>query len=430
VNTITIGITRDSLTLETPYAAATSETEAVIARIWSDTFGISGIGIDDDFFDLGGDSSIAVTITSKIAEAFGHRIKAGALVQASTVRQISELLTDKFRPSYPSHIVPLRSDGNRPPLFIVHGLAGFLFPSAAFLSGFHADQPVYSFQVPGYDGQQEPLDTVEDIADEYLRCMKLVSPDGPWNIAGFCNGSWIAFEMASKLRAEGKRPSSLTIIDPDVQRGRMRVDYDRIKGARAPLAAIVSELKIGFVSMRESYRCYRKTGKWFDPAHPTAHEIPEYLELIKESSRRIQLDAIEKGQAFASERKREETRTPTAIQASSRLLLAFHRYSPKTPIDMHVHLISSEFLNKKLNDPLHPIRRLMPDLSISVLGRCHLDTVSTDSSANSCIMQRVVDEASQENQNSRNPDHQACKLTQRDHGFQSTTPVFRPPGPV
>lgn len=410
--------------LDTPHAAPTSKAEDTILQIWSDAFGISGLGIDDDFFDLNGDSLVAETITNQISEAFDIPLKPGALVEANTVREIAALLQGKSGPALPSHIVLLRSNGDRDPLFIVHGAAGQLFPTQAFLNGFHEDQPVYAFQVPGYDGQNEPMDTVEAIASEYLRCMKMVSPDGPWHLAAFCQGSWIAFEMAVQLRREGKRPLSLTLIDPGViNESRMHRDFMRTMGRKngSGLSSLLSETRFRYKSLLNRIRCYRATGIWADPTDPDYYHIPEVWDYMQtRNSQRMaramkkvetsgsdeergerqairddldQMKALHEPEAFDNERELEIRRTPEANMAARKLKLAFYRYGPDTPIDLPVHLVTSEFRNRNLDNPLFPIRRWMPNLSILVQGQYHSDTVSTRGPENSSMMQQVIDTA-------------------------------------
>ncbi|MEO4044425.1 thioesterase domain-containing protein [Hoeflea sp. CAU 1731] len=410
-------ITRESLMLDTPFAAPSNETETTILTIWSEAFGIAGLGIDDDFFDLGGNSLIAATVTRQIGEALGVPLKTGALVEANTVREIAMLVQDRTGSSLPSHIVPLRSVGDRIPIFIVHGAAGLLFPSPAFMGGFHDDQPVYAFQVPGYDGQSEPLETVEAIASEYLRCMKLVSPRGPWHLSGFCHGSWIAFEMASQLRDEGQKPESVTVVDPGVQEGRMLSDYMHFlrRHGKGPVAASLSEMKSQCKGLLNTWRCYRATGIWADPTNPDSCDIPQVWDYIDMRNRKRQARALKKAAATASREELEERqwmwdrqdegafetekelelrRTAEANTAIDKLKLAYYKYAPRKSLDIPAHMIASEFQNEKLKDPTYPIRRFMPDLDITVLGQYHNDTVSTSGPENASIIQRVADEAS------------------------------------
>jgi acyl transferase domain-containing protein/acyl carrier protein len=60
--------------------------------LWSDTLGIDDIGLDDDFFDLGGNSLSAVELMSRVRDAFGVELNIGLLFDAPTLQQLTELL--------------------------------------------------------------------------------------------------------------------------------------------------------------------------------------------------------------------------------------------------------------------------------------------------------------------------------------------------
>ncbi len=400
--------TRDLLMLPTQYVAPSGVKEIAIAKVWSEAFGIGDIGVEDDFFDLGGNSVIAETISRQVSERLGIPLKAGALLEARTVRDIAKVLDDKTRNTLPSHIVKLRTGGDRTPIFIVHGAAGILFPSDAFMNGFQDDQPVYAFQVPGYDGNCEPLSTVKEIAAEYLRCMKLASPDGPWHLAGFCHGSWIAFEMAQQLSDEGLQPLSLTLLDPGVQEGRMHNEFMREVARRR--GGMLGGFKSSAKSLVDTVRCYRSTGRWIDPADPAAYDIPEVWDYMQKRNRKKLARTVAKhnveagaggmkpwmadrGETFENEKELEIRRSAHANHAADMLKRAFHKYTSDKPLDMTVHLIASEFQNAKLDEPSYPLRRLMPNLEVTVLGRYHHDTISTRTDENALIMQTIINNA-------------------------------------
>ncbi|GKX33314.1 MAG: hypothetical protein MnENMB40S_09320 [Rhizobiaceae bacterium MnEN-MB40S] len=396
---------RDTLSLETAYAPPANEAEQVITEIWEQVFGISGIGADDDFFELGGDSLAAESITRMVGEKLGISLKSGALVESNTVREIANYLKAGKRISLPTHVVPLRSTGSRAPIFIVHGAAGLLFPTTGFMQGFHDDQPVYAFQVPGYDGQHKPYDTVEEIAAEYLKCMRMVNPDGPWHLAAFCQGSWIAFEMAAQLCKEGKSPSSLTMIDPEVHMGRMLNEHMQFLRSRKKLfARALSEARWKAKVQMDKVRCFRATGHWINPYHPDAYDLPGVWEWIRQRDlARYDKHAKSKGGSddqiraqgnFDTEKELERRRSEDANSATARLEIAYYRYSANAPLSIPVHLIASERRNRQLSDPLYPLRRFLPKLTVSVLGKTHRQTVSTTGPENSTIIQRVADEAS------------------------------------
>lgn len=81
--------------LKTLFIAPVSETEKKLAAIWENCLGIDKIGIDDNFFDLGGDSLISINVMNEISSAFDRKIPAAILYQKATIRDLSQLLGEE-----------------------------------------------------------------------------------------------------------------------------------------------------------------------------------------------------------------------------------------------------------------------------------------------------------------------------------------------
>ncbi|MCP1847897.1 MULTISPECIES: thioesterase domain-containing protein [unclassified Bradyrhizobium] len=109
----------------------------------------------------------------------------------------------------PSAIVPLQSRGTRIPIYAVPGHVGA--PSSFLDLSKHlgVDQPFYALQPPGFDGQSEPMDRVEDIAEYFARQIVEYQPTGPYIIVGYCSGAPTAFELAKIL---GQRESEVSCV--------------------------------------------------------------------------------------------------------------------------------------------------------------------------------------------------------------------------
>ncbi|HLF29283.1 MAG TPA: beta-ketoacyl synthase N-terminal-like domain-containing protein [Anaerolineae bacterium] len=79
--------------LSTPYAAPTTDLEKTLAEVWQATLGIDQIGIDDNFFDLGGDSLIAVKTITRLEKALQRKVPAANLYQTPSIRALAALLS-------------------------------------------------------------------------------------------------------------------------------------------------------------------------------------------------------------------------------------------------------------------------------------------------------------------------------------------------
>ncbi|HKR55554.1 MAG TPA: FkbM family methyltransferase, partial [Gemmatimonadales bacterium] len=71
-----------------------TETERTLAGIWTDLLKVEGVGVDDDFFDLGGDSLLAIRAVSRIRDVFRVDLQTGALFENSTLDALAKLVAD------------------------------------------------------------------------------------------------------------------------------------------------------------------------------------------------------------------------------------------------------------------------------------------------------------------------------------------------
>ena len=199
---------------ETTQSAPSSDTpvgktEQTIAAIWSRVLERDGIGRDDDFFDLGGDSLTTLALMFGIEDALGFELPVTMIYAAPTIAKLAAAVEHRTAPQF-SPLVVIK-DGEGAPLFIVHGVGGNVMEFFGF--GRHLAGPVYAIQARGLDGRQAPARSVAAMADDYLAVIRAAFPEGPYHLAGYSSGGLIAFEMAQRLRAAGETPASLTLID-------------------------------------------------------------------------------------------------------------------------------------------------------------------------------------------------------------------------
>lgn len=78
--------------LPNSYVAPRDEIEQKIADIWQELLGIKQVGIYDSFFELGGDSLIAVQIISRLKNTFPIKLTVGSLLESPTITEIASKL--------------------------------------------------------------------------------------------------------------------------------------------------------------------------------------------------------------------------------------------------------------------------------------------------------------------------------------------------
>jgi amino acid adenylation domain-containing protein len=195
------------------YLAPRDAVELALARMWAKCLGRPRVGVRDDFFDLGGNSIVAARLFAQIQRVFDRNLDPTALLRAPTIERLAPLLRHLDQAGAWSSLVPIRAEGNRPPLFCMHAGAGtvlFYYPLARELG---EDQPVYGLQARGLYGKQTPHSRVEEMATHYIQEIQTVQAHGPYHLAGFCLGAVLAFEVARQLSQEGERVSLLASFD-------------------------------------------------------------------------------------------------------------------------------------------------------------------------------------------------------------------------
>jgi len=191
---------------------ATSSMIEVLTPIWQRVLQLSSIQVDDDFFDLGGDDSLALELFTEIAQA-GHReLPPVTIYQARTIAALAALLEQPTAPKFPA-LVHLKKGAKTPPVFIAHGLGGSVIDFFQTVRHIESDHAIYGIQAKGIDGLDAPLERIEDMAEFHLSAIRELQPHGPYALIGYSLGGLVALEMAQRLSENGEKVDLLAMLD-------------------------------------------------------------------------------------------------------------------------------------------------------------------------------------------------------------------------
>ena len=201
-----------------PSMHARVHVEKFLSDLWKELLNVEQVSVDDDFFDLGGDSLIGVQLFTAIKKEYGIEFGLSLLFDARTIQHLAECICNANHTDVPvseeaSLLVPLQPHGTRAPLFWVPGGLGnsvLEFKQISVLLG--DDQPVYGFEVDAPEDSVE-LDPIEQRAARLIAALRTVQPRGPYRLMGFCGGGLVAFEMAQQLSAVSEQVQFLGIVD-------------------------------------------------------------------------------------------------------------------------------------------------------------------------------------------------------------------------
>jgi thioesterase domain-containing protein len=111
-------------------------------------------------------------------------------------------------------LIPVQTGGSSLPFFYMHvHWIGGAFYSFTLAHDLGSNQPLYVIDPYRFDGLPVPP-SIEAIAAAYIKSMRTVQPEGPYQLGGFCAGGLLAYEVAQQLRAEGQEVKLLVLIDP------------------------------------------------------------------------------------------------------------------------------------------------------------------------------------------------------------------------
>ncbi|CAG0907747.1 unnamed protein product, partial [Cyprideis torosa] len=190
--------------------------ELQLAQLWEDTLHISPISVYDNFFEIGGDSLLAIRLISNINQQFGVQIPLNTLFQNGTIEQLALLLrrdnnTHNNNPS----LVTLQSQGSQAPIFCVHAAGGIVFRymQLAKMMSTQYGHPFHGLQAKGIEPGETPYASIEEMAQQYVQAIRQTKPAGPYLLAGWSMGGTVAFEMARILEGMGETVAGLIMID-------------------------------------------------------------------------------------------------------------------------------------------------------------------------------------------------------------------------
>jgi len=208
----------DSAAAKKKFSAPSTETEKILAGIWKECMGLAKCGIDDNFFALGGHSLMAVQILSKLERMVGKSFQLAVLFKYPDIRSLAAFIDQDRKEAEYKSLVPIKPSGSKPPLYVIHGEGLNVLNFSNLVGYMDKERPVFGLQAKGLDGTDEPLDNLSEIAAFYMSEIIRHNPTGPYLLAGYSFGGYVAVEIQRQMSLIGKEVHMLIMFDTDAEK--------------------------------------------------------------------------------------------------------------------------------------------------------------------------------------------------------------------
>ncbi|CAM2005456.1 non-ribosomal peptide synthetase/type I polyketide synthase [Acanthopleuribacter pedis] len=190
--------------------------ERQLAAVWCQVLGLEAVGLEDNFFEIGGDSLMSIQLLA-LAGRVGLPLTAEVFFRHQTLGEQATVLADQGLDAQlqTRALVALQPAGEAPPLFCVHSAGGLVFGYINVARALGASRPFFALQDADALRDEEPSQPsdVTSLAARYAAEIEATQPEGDLHLAGHSFGGLVALACAERLRAKGRTVAKLILMD-------------------------------------------------------------------------------------------------------------------------------------------------------------------------------------------------------------------------
>ncbi|MEO3403543.1 amino acid adenylation domain-containing protein [Mucilaginibacter sp. CAU 1740] len=230
---------------ERPQVEPETETERTLINLWKEGFRNNNIDVLSNFFDIGGHSLMAVQILSKLKKLTGKNLPISVFYKYPSVRLLAHFIDKETEDYNFKSLVAIKPSGSKNPLYIIHGDGLNVLNFSKLADHVSKDQPVYGLQALGLNGIDEPIDSLPVIAYHYMQEIIKHNPRGPYLLAGYSSGGYVAMEIRKQMVAQGREVKMLIIFDTDAEKTEYKDWYSLLpKKAKRHLPRMIQAIRL------------------------------------------------------------------------------------------------------------------------------------------------------------------------------------------
>ncbi|MBF6297743.1 amino acid adenylation domain-containing protein [Nocardia amamiensis] len=283
------------------FRAPVTPLEQAVARVFGEVLDVAEVGLDDDFFGLGGNSLVATQAVSRLRRVTGAEVRVQWFFTDSTVAGLSARIETAIAQGYDfgpdpddglGVLLPIRAEGTADPLFCLHPMYGLSWSYVGLARFLPAEQPVLGIQSPALSEDGYLPGSVTEMARRYAAEIRAVQPEGPYRLLGWSLGGVVAHAVATELQAAGEQVALLAMLDsyPDLD----------VSDFRGTIRQGLAEIGIGGDAISAEGDIHELSEEALDSLH--ASIPPELAVLTKDRLRRIYRSAVRSVELIAEHR--------------------------------------------------------------------------------------------------------------------------------
>jgi thioesterase domain-containing protein/acyl carrier protein len=186
--------------------------EQILLEIWNTALGRTNITPTDQFFEIGGDSLLALVTIEQINQRLGWSLELSDLLRYPSVRGLAANKALPQAASAERAIVRMRNAGSRTPIIFIHPMTGLVFAYSKLAHHLGEDRGCYGIQSPMYMGSSVPS-SIEGLAEIYADLIADELGEEPFHLVSWSAGGTISLELAKHVSTRGLGLRKLVFID-------------------------------------------------------------------------------------------------------------------------------------------------------------------------------------------------------------------------
>lgn len=210
--------TSENILVSAEFKLPTNDTERKLVNIWEEIFKLKKLGIDHDFFELGGDSLLALNFLMEVEHQFNKFIPISSMLTASTIREIAKIITSEKQIDQMRDIAIIKGGNSDSPLFCIDGILSYKdlaysLNSTKMVCGVYLEHENAEIDKATEGEEYRVFSSIENVVTRFQESIKKSQPHGPYFLCGHSFGGIIALEIARKFKAEGEIVKLVAMFD-------------------------------------------------------------------------------------------------------------------------------------------------------------------------------------------------------------------------